>query len=99
MCIGAFPVVLHFADLLCWRCSCIKKNFNAEGKVEKYKARLVEKGYSHVEGIDFGDIFSPIANLTSIRFILSIVSSFDIEVEQMDVKKHSYMGIWKKKYT
>jgi hypothetical protein len=31
-----------------------KKKMNAEGKVEKYKARLVEKGYSQVEGIDFG---------------------------------------------
>ncbi|MCY6396719.1 reverse transcriptase domain-containing protein, partial [Actinobacillus pleuropneumoniae] len=34
-----------------------KKKTNAEGKVEKYKARLVEKGYSQVRGIDFRDIF------------------------------------------
>jgi hypothetical protein len=46
-----------------------KKKFNAQGKVEKYKAWLVEKGYSHVEGIDFGEIFSPVAKLTSIRFL------------------------------
>jgi hypothetical protein len=58
-----------------------KKNFNAEGKVEKYKARLVEKGYSRVEGIEFGEIFSLVAKLTSIRFILSIVVAFDLEVE------------------
>jgi hypothetical protein len=58
-----------------------KKKFNAQGKVEKYKARLVAKGYSQVEGIDFGDIFSPVAKLTSIRFLLSIVASFDLEVE------------------
>jgi hypothetical protein len=58
-----------------------KKKFNAEGKVEKYKARLVEKGYSRVEGIDFGDIFSPVAKLTSNRFIFSIAVSFDLEVE------------------
>eukprot|EP00253_Pinus_taeda_P011958 PITA_11958 len=38
-----------------------KKKTNAEGKVEKYKARFVEKGYSQVSGIDFGDIFSPVA--------------------------------------
>jgi hypothetical protein len=63
-----------------------KKKFNAQGKVEKYKARLVAKGYSQVEGIDFGEIFSPVAKLTSIRFILSIVAAFDLEVEQMDVK-------------
>jgi len=34
-----------------------KKKINVEGKVEKYKARLVEKGYSQVSGIDFGDFF------------------------------------------
>jgi hypothetical protein len=45
-----------------------KKKFNAEGKVEKHKALLVEKGYSQVEGIDFGEIFSLVAKLTSIRF-------------------------------
>jgi hypothetical protein len=58
-----------------------KKKFNAQGKVEKYKARLVAKGYSQVEGIDFGEIFSPVAMLTSIRFLLSIVAAFDLEVE------------------
>jgi hypothetical protein len=63
-----------------------KNKFNAKGKVEKYKARLVEKGYSQVEGIDLGEIFSPVAKLTSIRFLLSIVVAFDLEVEQMDVK-------------
>jgi hypothetical protein len=63
-----------------------KKKFNAQAKVEKYKAWLVAKGYSQVNGIDFGAIFSPVAKLTSIRFILSIVVAFDLEVEQMDVK-------------
>jgi hypothetical protein len=48
-----------------------KKKLNVEGKVEKYKARLVEKGYSQVEGIDFGEIFSPVSKLTCIIFLLS----------------------------
>jgi hypothetical protein len=63
-----------------------KKKLNAEGKVEKFKARLVAKGYSQVEGIDFGEIFSPVAKLTSIRFLLFIVVTFYFEIEQMDVK-------------
>eukprot|EP00253_Pinus_taeda_P020988 PITA_20988 len=63
-----------------------KKKTNAEGKVEKYKARLVAKGYSQVTRIDFGDIFSLVAKVTSIRLLLSVAAAFDIEVEQMDVK-------------
>jgi hypothetical protein len=58
-----------------------KKKLNAEGKVDKYKAWLVAKGYSWVEGIDFGEIFSHVAKLTSIRFMLSVVVAFDFEVE------------------
>jgi hypothetical protein len=58
-----------------------KKKLNAEGKLEKYKARLVEKGYSEVEGIDFGDIFSPDSKLTYIRFMLYVVVTFYFEVE------------------
>eukprot|EP00253_Pinus_taeda_P009722 PITA_09722 len=63
-----------------------KKKTNAEGKVEKYKARLVAKGYSQVPGIDFGDIFSRVAKVGSIRLLLSVSAAFDFEVEQMDVK-------------
>jgi len=63
-----------------------KKKTNAEGKVEKYKARLVEKGYSQVPGIYFGDIFSPIAKVASIRLLLFGATALDFRVEQMDVK-------------
>jgi len=56
------------------------------GKVEKCKGRLVAKVYSQVEGIDFSEIFSPVAKLTSIRFLLSLAATFDLEVEEMDLK-------------
>jgi hypothetical protein len=71
-----------------------KKKMNAEVKVEKYKAQLVAKGYSQVEGIDFGKIFSPLTKLISIRFHLYVVVAFDFKVEHMDVKKtflHGYL--------
>eukprot|EP00253_Pinus_taeda_P014435 PITA_14435 len=63
-----------------------KKKTNVEGKVEKYKAHLVEKGYSQEPGIDFGDIFSPVAKVASIRLLLPIASTFDFEIKHMDVK-------------
>lgn len=51
------------------------KKLNTEGIVEKYKASLVAKSYSRVEGIDFGDTFSLVSKLTSIRvlYILLLV--------------------------
>jgi len=58
-----------------------KKKMNAKGKMEKYKAPLVEKGYSQVLGIDFGDIFSPVAKVSFIRLLLFFVVAFDFEVE------------------
>ena len=67
-------------------CSSDLKKMNVEGKVEKYKAQLVAKGYSQVPRIDFGDIFSLVAKVTSIRLLLSVAAAFDFKVEQMDVK-------------
>jgi hypothetical protein len=63
-----------------------KKKMNATGQVEKFKARLVAKGYSQVEGVNFGEIFFRIAKLTSIRVLMSLATTFDLEIEQMDVK-------------
>ena len=40
-----------------------------------------------MSGIGFGDIFSPVAKVTSIRLLLSVAAAFDFEVEQMDVKE------------
>ena len=39
------------------------------------------KRLSQVPGIDFGDIFSPVAKVTSIRLLLSVAAAFDFEVE------------------
>jgi hypothetical protein len=39
-----------------------KKKMNGTSQVEKFKARLVVKGYSQVKGVDFGDIFPLLKN-------------------------------------
>ncbi|KAJ9560716.1 hypothetical protein OSB04_005876 [Centaurea solstitialis] len=52
----------------------------------RYKARLVVKGFSQRKGIDFEEIFSPVVKMGSIRVILGLAASLDLEVEQMDVK-------------
>ena len=63
-----------------------KTKFTAEGQIEKYKARLVEKGFNQKEGIDYTETFAPIAKMNTIGTILSLVSSYKWEINQMDVK-------------
>lgn len=63
-----------------------KRKKNAVGQVKKFKAWVVAKAYSQVKGVEFGEIFSPIAKLTSIRLPMSLVFSFDIEIKKMDMK-------------
>ncbi|KAH9697399.1 hypothetical protein KPL71_023589 [Citrus sinensis] len=52
----------------------------------RYKARLVARGFTQKEGIDFNEIFSPVVKHSSIRILLAMVALFDLELEQMDVK-------------
>ena len=63
-----------------------KKKRGVNGKVETFKARLVEKGFTQKEGIDYEETFSPVAMLKSIRILLSIAAHFNYEIWQMDVK-------------
>ena len=57
-----------------------KRKKNAEGKVKTFKARLVAKGYTQKAGIDYDEIFSPVAMLKSIRILLSITAALDYEI-------------------
>jgi hypothetical protein len=58
-----------------------KKKMNATDQVDKFKARLVVKGYSQVEGVDFGEMFSPVTKLTSIKVLVFLATTFDLEIE------------------
>ena len=55
-------------------------------KLVKYKAWLVVEGFSQKQGIDFDKIFSPIVKMSSIRVVLRLVASLDLELQQLDVK-------------
>jgi hypothetical protein len=52
-----------------------KTNFSSNGIVERHKVRLVAKGFSQFEGIEYNEIFTPIDKMKSICLILTLVPS------------------------
>ena len=59
----------------------VQKEDKCRRKSGEIQSSVGSKGYSQVPGIDFGDIFSPISKVTSIRLLLSVTVAFDFEVE------------------
>jgi hypothetical protein len=56
------------------------------GMVTRNKVRLVAKGYSQVEGLDFDETYAPVARLESIHILLAYATYHDFKLYQMDVK-------------
>nr|GEV03156.1 hypothetical protein [Tanacetum cinerariifolium] len=63
-----------------------KKKIDMDGNVHINKARLVAKGYTQTLGIDYEEIFSPVADIRAIRILIAIAAYYDYEIWQMDVK-------------
>ncbi|PKU75693.1 Retrovirus-related Pol polyprotein from transposon TNT 1-94 [Dendrobium catenatum] len=62
-----------------------RKKFNSDGNVARFKARLVAQGNQQEYGIDYGETFSPVAKLPTIRVLFTIALSNGWPVQQLDV--------------
>ncbi|GKA65283.1 zinc finger, CCHC-type containing protein [Tanacetum coccineum] len=63
-----------------------KTKRDANGNIIKHKARLVAKGYIQEHGIDFEEVFAPVARMETIRLLLAIAANNKWEVHHLDVK-------------
>lgn len=62
-----------------------KRKTNGQGKITRHKSRLVAKGCSQREGIDYFETFSPVVRYSSIRLLMALTVKFELTIEQMDV--------------
>jgi hypothetical protein len=67
---------------------------DSKGNIDRFKTRLVTKGFTQREGIDYNETFSPVSSMDSFRIIIALVAHYNLELHQMDVKRHFSMGIY-----
>nr|GEZ06783.1 hypothetical protein [Tanacetum cinerariifolium] len=70
----------------------LKNKKDERGIVIKNKVRLVAQGHTQEEGIDYDEVFAPVARIEAIRLFLAYASFMDFVVYQLDVKSSFLYG-------
>lgn len=69
-----------------------KRKLHADGTIERYKARLVIKGFYQRAGIDYSAVFAPVVRASTVRLFFSIVASLDLICHAIDIKNAFIQG-------
>ena len=64
----------------------LKRKFNLDGTVSRWKARAVLKGYAQRANIDYGETFAPVGKLETFRYMCQVANSRDWNLRQIDFK-------------
>ena len=64
----------------------------SNGYIEKYKVRLVAKGFLQKQNVDNFDTFAPVTRISSRRILIALASIHKLFIHQMDVKTYLLNG-------
>jgi hypothetical protein len=62
-----------------------KHKLNADGSVDRCKARLVTRDFSQIAGIDYDDVYAPVVHADSLRLLFAICAQFNLSFKQFDI--------------
>ena len=63
-----------------------KLKLKPDGEIAKFKARLVAKGFLQRPGLDYDEVFAPVARIETVRLVIALASYHQWRMQQMDVK-------------
>lgn len=63
----------------------MKIKLDKDGNIERFKLRIIACRFKQKAGVDYSEMFAPVANLESIQIICALAAKYDLELDQMDV--------------
>ena len=75
-----------------------KSKLNPDGSIQKYKARLMAKGFKQKPGVDYYETYAPVARLETIRTVIALAAQKKWKLYQLDVKSTFFKWLSQRRY-
>eukprot|EP00271_Cylindrocystis_brebissonii_P002228 TRINITY_DN12662_c0_g2_i2.p1 TRINITY_DN12662_c0_g2~~TRINITY_DN12662_c0_g2_i2.p1 ORF type:complete len:428 (+),score=22.82 TRINITY_DN12662_c0_g2_i2:1103-2386(+) len=84
--LGVFEVALCPPGVKPVKCKWVlKKKLKADGSLDKYKGRLVARGFSQTQGVDYFETYAPTVQMSATRALLALNATNDWDIHQIDI--------------